>query len=306
MKKKITSLIKDSAVGVGIGCAVIIPGISAGTIAIVTKTFKKIVDAVDNLFTNNFLRSLLTLLPFGIFGVATVALLIKPLGIAMSACLFAILALFAGFISGSLPGVVDEVRDDKVKAKNIVLLIVGFLAASIIGVLSVLFDFSSSIDALFASNEWYIYPILFGVGILGSTGLIVPGFSGSALLLIMGFYKPILNVGEKVISFGPDFWPQFLLLLTFAVGVLVGFILFSKLMNKLITKHKQSTYFTIIGFIVGSLVSIFLNSNTVAYFQNNGFTFLDTLLTPILFGVGFVVAYIIVNLARKNQKTLAK
>lgn len=304
MKSKAKEIIKDCGVGIGIGCAVIIPGVSAGTIAVITNTFKKIVNAVDNLFSKKFWKSLLTLLPFGLVGVLTVALLIKPMSIALDKCLFAIMALFAGFILGSLPGVNDEIASEKRAKHSYFLGIAGFLVTAFIGVASLIFDFSSSINSLFLSNGFPLYLILIAVGIIGSLGLIVPGLSGSAILLVIGFYQPVISIGEKVISFGPDFWKESSLLATFAFGVLIGFIIFSKLMNKLLTKHKISFYMTIIGLITGSLLSLFINSNIFNYINNGNFKTLDSILTPILLTVGFIIAYILVELNRsKKNKT---
>ena len=64
--KKLNTILRDGAVGLGIGCAIIIPGISGGTIALITGAFKKIVDAVDGLLSKGFWKDLLILLPFSL------------------------------------------------------------------------------------------------------------------------------------------------------------------------------------------------------------------------------------------------
>ena len=295
MKKKLPTPAKDGLTGMAIGTAIIVPGISGGTIALVFGAFKKIVDAVDNLFTKNFWRSLLILLPFLIGAVISVAALIFPFQLAFKYCLFSIICLFAGFIIGSLPGITDQVKEKKPSAANIIQIIVGFLVAAVIGVLSVIFDFNAGISALFDERPWFLYLIIFVVGVFGSTGLIVPGFSGSMLLLVIGFYNPVLNLVHFT-----NFWSNISLLFVFALGVLVGFIIFSKLMNKMITNHKRATLFVVIGFILGSLVSIFVNSQMFAYFKD-GFGLLDYILSPILFVVGLVLSIIFVIYTRKHQ-----
>lgn len=295
MKKKLPTPAKDGLTGMAIGTAIIVPGISGGTIALVFGAFKKIVDAVDNLFTKNFWRSLLILLPFLIGAVISVAALIFPFQLAFKYCLFSIICLFAGFIIGSLPGITDQVKEKKPSPANIIQIIIGFLVAAVIGVLSVIFDFNAGISALFDERPWFLYLIIFVVGVFGSTGLIVPGFSGSMLLLVIGFYNPVLNLVHFT-----NFWSNISLLFVFALGVLVGFIIFSKLMNKMITNHKRATLFVVIGFILGSLVSIFVNSQMFAYFKD-GFGLLDYILSPILFVVGLVLSIIFVIYTRKHQ-----
>ena len=295
MKKKLPTPVKDGLTGMAIGTAIIVPGISGGTIALVFGAFKKVVDAVDNLFTKNFWRSLLILLPFLLGAIISVAVLIFPFQLAFEYCLFSIVCLFAGFIIGSLPGITDQVKEKRPNAANIIQVIVGFLVAAVIGVLSVIFDFNAGISALFDERPWFLYLIIFVVGVFGSTGLIVPGFSGSMLLLVIGFYNPVLNLVHFT-----NFWSNISLLFVFALGVLLGFIIFSKLMNKMITNHKRATLFVVIGFILGSLVSIFVNSQMFAYFKD-GFGLLDYILSPVLFIVGLVLSIMFVIYTRKHQ-----
>lgn len=295
MKKKLPTPVKDGITGMAIGTAIIVPGISGGTIALVFGAFKRIVDAVDNLFTKQFWKNLLILLPFLVGSIISVAALVFPFQLAFKYCLFSIVCLFAGFIIGSLPGIVDQVKEKKPSIPNYVQLIIGFVFAGIIGVFSVIFDFYSVISALFIERPWYLYLIIFVVGIFGSTGLIVPGFSGSMLLMVIGFYQPILDLVDFT-----NFWSNISLGFVFALGVLVGFIIFSKLMNKLITSHKRSTLFVVIGFILGSLVSIFVNSQMFAYFRD-GFWLLDYILAPTLLAVGLVLSTLFVLYTRKHQ-----
>ena len=295
MKKKLPTPVKDGITGMAIGTAIIVPGISGGTMALVFGAFKRIVDAVDNLFTKNFWRNLLILLPFLIGSIIAVAALIYPFQLAFEYCLFSIVCLFAGFIIGSLPGITDQVKEEKPSSANIIQLIIGFVFAGIIGVFSLIFDYYSGISWLFETRPWYLYLIIFVVGIFGSSGLIVPGFSGSLLLMVIGFYKPILNLVEFT-----NFWSNISLGFVFALGVLVGFIIFSKLMNNLITNHKRATLFVVIGFILGSLISIFVNTQMFEYFKTK-FGLLDIILAPILLIVGLILSFMFVLYTRKHK-----
>ena len=294
MKKRLPEPVKDGLTGMAIGTAIIVPGISGGTIALVFGAFKKIVNAVDDLFTKKFFKSLAILIPFLIGSIIAVAALVFPFQFAFKYCLFSIVCLFAGFIIGSLPGVFDQVKERKPSKSNILFTVLGFIVAGIIGVFSVIFDFNTAINALFDGRPWYLYLIIFVVGIFGSTGLIVPGFSGSMLLMVIGFYQPILNL----VDFS-NFWPNVSLGFVFALGVLVGFILFSKLMNSLITNHKRETLFVVIGFIIGSIFSIFFNSNMLTYFKE-GFWLLDYILGPVLFVVGITLSTLFIRYTRKH------
>ena len=127
MKKQLPTPVKDGLTGMAIGTAIIVPGVSGGTIALVFGAFKRIVDAVDNLFTKNFWRSLLILLPFLVGSILAVAALVFPFQLAFKYCLFSIVCLFAGFILGSIPGITDELKEKEPTKANIIQLIIGFV-----------------------------------------------------------------------------------------------------------------------------------------------------------------------------------
>ena len=295
MKKKLPTPVKDGLTGIAIGTAIIVPGISGGTIALVFGAFKKIVDAVDNLFSKKFWSSLLILLPFLLGSIIAVAALVFPFQLAFKYCLFSIVCLFAGFILGSIPGITDELKEQAPTKLNILQLIIGFVVAGIIGVFSVIFKFNDKISVLFTERPWYVYLIIFVVGMFGSSGLIVPGFSGSMLLMVIGFYQPILDL----VDFS-NFWPNVLLGFVFALGVLAGFIILSKLMNKMITNHRIATLYVVVGFIFGSLISIFVNSQMLAYI-GDGLKLLDCILGPVLLAVGITLSTLFVRYSRKHK-----
>lgn len=296
MKKKLPTPVKDGIVGVAMGASAIVPGISGGTIAFITGVFEKIVNALGVLFSKKFWKSLLVLLPFLIGAALAILALIVPFQLAFKYCLFAIVCLFTGFIIGSLPGVFDEVKGEKMNAKRILLVICGFLAAAIIGVLSVFFKINAGIAILFENREWYFYFVLFGVGILGAMGFIIPGFSGSMLLMVIGFYQPVLGLFDM-----QNLWPNIPPLLCLAAGAAVGIVLCSKLLSKLFEKFRVETVLVVIGFILGSIVSIFVNADMFDYFKN-GLPKLDIILAPILLVIGIAFSFFIVMLNRKTKR----
>lgn len=295
MKKSMPTPIKDGLVGTAIGTAIIVPGISGGTIALVFGVFKKIVNAVDNLFTKNFWKNLLILLPFLVGAIIAIAVLIYPFQLAFKYCMFSIVCLFAGFIIGSIPGLTDEVKDKKPTKANNIELVIGFVVAALIGIFSLIFKLNKEIDILFEERTWKLYVVIFFVGILGSSGLIVPGFSGSMLLMVIGFYHPII----KLVDF-TNFWSNVSVGFVFALGTLVGFIIFSKIMNKLITHHKRATMFVVIGFITGSLVSIFVNSQLFHYMAHT-FGLLDCFLWAPMLAIGIFLSTWFVRYTRKHK-----
>lgn len=297
MKKKMPTPIKDGLIGLAFGTGMIIPGIAGGTVLLVCGAFKKVVNAVSNLFSKNFGRNFLILLPFGIGAILSFAALIYPLNLAMQYCMFAIVCLFAGLVIGSLPSVTDNVKGEPRKKIYILSFGIFLILTSLIGVLSVIFPTNSWINDIFSEIPLYLYFVMIGVGFFSSAGLVIPGFSGSLFLLAIAFYQPILNL-FKFENVGASFG----LIGCFAVGAIFGFIVFSKIMNKFLTKHRVGTYYAIIGMIIGSLVSVFVNSKMFAYCESSAFGLVDQILGPILLIVGVAIGFIFVKYTRKHKE----
>ena len=297
MKKKMPTPIKDGIIGFLFGVGGIIPGIAGGTVLLVCGAYKKVVNAVSNLFTKNFWRNFLILVPFGIGAILAVAALIYPLNLAMQYCMFAIVSLFVGLIIGTLPTVTDKLKGKPMKKSYIIALIVALVFTALIGVLSLIFSTNSLITQMFADIPWYLYLFLFGVGFLAASGLIVPGFSGSMLLLVLCFYQPILGL-FKFNNPGQDI----LLILVFLIGAIIGFIFFSKIMNHFIRKHIIGTYYASIGLIIGSLIAVFLNSKMFDYIKSPSFGLVDEILGPVLLVAGVVAGYMFVRYIRNHPE----
>lgn len=298
MNSKAKEILLDGAVGVGIGCAIIIPGISGGTIALITGVFKRIVNAVDDLFSKRFLKNLLILLPFGIGAILAVAGLLFPIKLAFEHCMLALTILFAAFMVGSVPQLYDtSIKGKKVNGINIAGLIIGFIVVVAFGVLSILVNLDKQVLKMFDDNPFYLYPILFAIGMISSMGLIVPGFSGSMLLMVLGFYDKVLTLVLKIPE-QPGL--SLLRLLFFALGVAIGFIFFSKLMKYMFDKHEQTSRCIVLGFLIGSIIAIFVNSNMLNYFEHTGVTKLDIILSPIFAIVGLAISLLIYFYMKKH------
>lgn len=305
MNSKVKYILKDTAVGMGIGTAIIIPGISGGTIALIAGSFKKIVDAVDGLFSKLFWKNLLILLPFGIGAVLAIAGLIFPIKLAFDHCMLALTILFAAFMVGSVPSLYDSAlkkrKDDEEKLDTgcVVSLILGFAIVIGFGVLSICVNLDKQVLNMFDQNPFYLYPILFGVGLISAMGLIVPGFSGSMLLMVLGFYDKILIV---VLDTPKHPGLSLLRLAVFALGVAIGFVFFSKLMKYMFEHHERTTNCIVLGFLVGSIIAIFINSKMFNYFKEVGVTKLDIILSPIFAVIGLSISLAIYFYMRKHPE----
>ena len=253
-----------SGIGIGIGAA--IPGVSGGTIAVIFKVFDKIIWAISNLF-KKFKEAFIILLPVVLGAVAAAIPCLILFKVALDGFVFGIVSLFAGFIIGGFPSVRSEVKDVKIMQKHIALLTISLLFALAIGVCSVLFSDKINLRSHFENPEWWFYLVLIPVGMIAATAFIVPGISGSMILLVLGFYKPLLDtisVYVKDLSHHAGQLCGFLGALI--LGAVIGVLTIAKFLRYLLDKHHDSTFFVIIGFIIGSTISLFFNNDIYQYY----------------------------------------
>ncbi len=271
---KFKNFLLDTAKGAAIGVAMIIPGVSGGTLAVLMNVYDKLIGAISNIL-KDFKNSVKTLLPIMLGAVLAVAAAYFPLKYALRHAPFPTVMLFAGLMLGSCPKMVKDGIKNGFKALDVISILLPL--ALVIGVCFI--PNLGSAD-LSAEMPVYGYFLLILIGAVASCALVVPGVSGSMLLLIFGYYNEIL---ETVSLLKDDFGHAILVLLIFAVGIVVGFFSIAKLMKYLLGKFPRATNWAIIGFVVGSIPAIFITYN------NNFPEFEYTVLSAAHIAVGCVL-----------------
>lgn len=307
--------------GLGIGTGAAIPGVSGAAIAVIFRVYEDIINAVNS-FRKRFGWAITVLIPIMLGILIAVAICIVLFHIAFEHFMFVLMCLFAGFLVGSFPGITDEVKGEKLNKKYVILIVIGALFVIGLGIASV---FSGAdVAKLFEETPWWLYLVLIPVGALAAVALTVPGLSGSLILLIIGFYRPlvdtavlwvkeILGVGGVEQSFA-HLGPLVGVIGCFGIGCLIGVVLVSKIMNILLRKFRKETFFTIIGFIGGSVFVLFFNHEIYQYYQvwanpalAEGFSIQQIMPIYVEIPVGVVVAlvagflsYLLVKSQRKR------
>lgn len=283
--------------GFFIGIAFIVPGLSGGTLAVYLGVYDKLLQAIGNIF-KEFKKSFKFLLPIFIgIGISVIALA-KLFSILLNWNSFIVLLFFIGLMIGGIKGIHRNVSGEKIHYSSVLSF---FIAIGIIATL-VIFEKIGGGNPL--SNIEITFPsllIVFFVGMAASMTMIVPGISGSALLLVLGFYTAIVsNVVGNILDFSNISY-NLKVLIPFGLGAVLGIIIFSKMINYSLTKYKTQTYYAILGFIIASCIAIFFeikDPNTAVEIENqipiykNLFSYLgDNLL--VLFGgiVTFVFGF---------------
>lgn len=263
---KVKNWFKKFFAGMGIGAGAAIPGVSGSTIAIIIGIFKDIISAINNIF-KQFKRAILTLIPILIGIICAFVPCVLFFDIAFECCAFALVSLFTGFIIGSFTEITDQILFTKIKVKHIVILVIAFLVALGIGAISVFYGDAMDISGHFDNPEWWFYLIMIPVGAIGAMALLVPGISGSMTLMVLGFYRPfIAKISDIFKGQCSNVGQTFGLAGCFAIGALIGFYLLSKLIDYLLKNHHTSTYYAIIGFVIGSTIALFFNYEISKYY----------------------------------------
>ena len=287
--------------GFGIGVAFIIPGFSGGSVAAILGIYEKLVGAIADIF-KNFKKSVATLLPIFLGMVIGIVSLLYPLGWALGKFPFPTVCIFVGLAIGGLPSITDKLHSQKIKVTNAVAFLIPLICAAALSFLPLSGDVN-----LFKLN-FGGYLLLVIIGVVGSAALVVPGISGSMLLLIFGYYNPIVNLITNHLLKGNDVGISILVLGCTGFGIIVGFILISKLMKFLLSACPRGTYFAILGFIIGSIPTVYISTA-----KDAGYT-LSTLPTSVIhwvmcvvmLAVGFVLSFALVlyskRLANKKER----
>lgn len=256
-------LLKEICRGSLLGVANIMPGVSGGTLAISMGIYDKIIYAVTHL-RKNPKNSIRILAPIG------VGVLLGFIGLSyIIRWLFMFYPLqtnllFIGLVLGGLPEIVKPIRREKITGARILVCLLFFSLVSVLPLLNIsgkeaVMDFSFLTGAK-----------MFGIGIISAATMVVPGVSGSMILLILGYYQPLLDeitgcINGLLLMDGDRILRGIILLGPAVIGVGVGIIVIAKLVEYLLGHHKITSYWAILGLILASPIGIFLEMETPSW-----------------------------------------
>ncbi len=274
---KIKDCFADFARGATLGLG-ILPGVSVGTVGIIVHVYDKLIDSIDGL-RHKFWQSFKTLLPLAIGCIiSAILLLLFWQKVARPYIPFITISVLAGAVLGSVPMIYSQISSH-INWALILRVVGGFIIAAAIGIVSFLsakfnwniWNFQEAFLNPFQS--WWIFIIVFIVGFVAAVACLIPGISGSMVLFIFGLYNPVIGIfisqrdNEGNVIYPSIFQDQsrlgsgILLIIVLLVGILLGFFAISKAMKVLLEKYKSHTFEVVLGFILGSIVSMFVNND---------------------------------------------
>lgn len=233
----------------------IMPGVSGSVVAVILGIYEKMIIALNNLF-RNFKKNFLFLF-------------ILSVGVLIGAVWFSNILMFLykkhevvtkltfiGAIIGGIPYLYKCV-DKPVKKKEYLVLLITFLLSLFLIVIS----FNNNLIINYDSDNVLLNKVLlFSAGIIYSIGKVIPGISGSFMLIMIGMYEYVLNVMAHPFTYGIRDLGR---LFYFIMGLIVGVMILLKIINYLLKNKKSELYMVIIGFVIGSIPVLIPNAFTI-------------------------------------------
>jgi putative membrane protein len=260
--------IKNVFKGIFIGIATLVPGVSGGTMAIILGVYDDLIHSISSFFTN-WKKSILFLAQIGIGAILGIGLLSNLLETAIIKFPHTMQFLFIGIILGGLPVLYKKTgTSTKRHISDYFLFILGFVIVLLLGS-------DPEVVTTMASNEGSgNFLFLFIAGIIIAVALVLPGISASFMLLALGLYEITLNsINTLNIAF----------LIPIALGILVGTLASTKLIEKFLVTYPRKAYMLIIGFVIGSLIAVYPGIPS-------GFHIITSTLA---FVIGFIIIFLI-------------
>lgn len=248
MKDKILLILK----GFVLGIANIIPGVSGGTLAITLGIYKRLIEVISHFF-KEFKENIKFVFFLGVGILLALAVFSNVVGYCLDNYPFATILFFIGVILGGVPLLFKKVAGTINVGNSFIFLIafsiVMFMTFTSAGEVSI------SLEKLSLGNVI----ILFFSGLIAAASMLLPGISGSFVLMLLGYYYPIINAIREITKF-QNLFHNIVILGIAGVGILVGIFLAAKLIEWLLEKYETLTYYGIIGFVIASIISIFITA----------------------------------------------
>lgn len=235
-----------------------VPGVSGGTIAFLLGFYDKFIGSLDNLISGSKeerKEAIFFLIKIGIGWIVGFVLAMLVLANIFESHIYLVSSMFLGFVLFSIPIVaLEEKKVLKGKYKNIIFTIIG---AGLVILISV---FNPAADVNVSSLTFGSGVYIFIAGAIAITAMVLPGISGSTLLLIFGLYLPIVTAVKEFLHMNFAYFPA---LLVFGLGIIVGVISIIKLIRMCLKKFRSQTIYAILGLMIGSLYSIVQGPTTL-------------------------------------------
>ncbi|MBS3505643.1 DUF368 domain-containing protein [Staphylococcus aureus] len=272
--------------GFAMGTSDLVPGVSGGTIALLLGIYNQFIASISGIFSRRFWPSFTFLIPIIIGMLLAMGSLSNLFNYLLSQHHIPTMFFFGGLIIGIVPYLL-KISNYKTSftTKHYMMVIAGIAILIVITLMNN--GDKHAGETLTLSTSLIIK--YFIAGMCASSAMLLPGISGSFMLLVFGVYGTVMLAISEVVKLNFAGLP---ILLAVGFGVLAGFIISSKIIQYFLTHHKLMTFALIIGFVVGSLFAVFpgLPTNIVMWF-----------VSLVVFIIGFIVSLTLGRITDENE-----
>ncbi|CAC6558016.1 DUF368 domain-containing protein [Staphylococcus aureus] len=272
--------------GFAMGTSDLVPGVSGGTIALLLGIYNQFIASISGIFSRRFWPSFTFLIPIIIGMLLAMGSLSNLFNYLLSQHHIPTMFFFGGLIIGIVPYLL-KISNYKTSftTKHYMMVIAGI---AILIVITLMNNGDKHAGETLTLSTGLIIKY-FIAGMCASSAMLLPGISGSFMLLVFGVYGTVMLAISEVVKLNFTGLP---ILLAVGFGVLAGFIILSKIIQYFLTHHKLMTFALIIGFVVGSLFAVFpgLPTNIVMWF-----------VSLVVFIIGFIVSLTLGRITAENE-----
>ncbi|ABN07009.1 protein of unknown function DUF368 [Methanocorpusculum labreanum Z] len=238
-----------------------VPGVSGGTIAFLLGFYDKFISSVDDLLTGTMAEkkaALPFLLKLAVGWAAAFLICAVILANLFDTYVYEISSLFIGLTVCAVPIVVMEEKEVlKKHYLHSIFAVIGVAAVPLLMYFNPVTR-ESSVDLTQISPQLGLF--LFIAAVLSISVMVLPGISGSTMLLIMGLYVPLISAVSAVVHLQFQYVPM---LIVFGLGMITGLVFIAKLLRHCLEKYRSQTIYLSIGLLIGSLYAIVLGATTL-------------------------------------------
>ena len=241
----IMELIKLISIGLVLGITTVVPGVSAGTIAVVFNIYDRLIQVITPNVKKIF-AAWKFLLPLIIGGIGGIFLFSRIITILFTNHPVPTYWFFIGIIAGSIPLIYRRVRQPGSALPAAPAIICGIIALALMTLMAVVRPTEEALP------HTVLTPPLFGIlaagGAIAAVAMIIPGTSGSFLLLVIGLYRTVVQAVSDL---------NIPLIIPFALGTVAGLLAGAALVRYLLAKAPRETYGAVLGLVAGSLIVLY-------------------------------------------------
>ena len=264
-----------------------VPGVSGGTVAFLLGFYDKFIMSLDHLMSGTKeerIEAIKFLIRIGIGWVVGMGAAVSVLASIFDDRIYEISSLFLGLIIFAIQMICKEEKDSlKGKYQNIIWAVIGVALVAAITYFNPVSGKGISVSVEHLNIALVVY--IFAVAMVAISAMVLPGISGSTMLLIFGLYVPVITALKEVMHLHLSYFP---VIVIFGLGILTGIALVIKLIRRALENHRSAMIYFVIGMMIGSLYAIVMGPTTL---ENTKAAMTLHTFHPVFFIIGIVIVF---------------